>query len=41
MTPYGFGGGSHIQPGHTELLMKGGAVHVEKSWDALARRILT
>ncbi len=41
MTPFGFGGGSHIQAGHTEILLQGGAVHVEKTWDALARRILT
>ena len=39
MTAYGFGGGSHIQPGHSEILLQGGAAHVETTWDALGRRI--
>jgi HAD superfamily hydrolase (TIGR01509 family) len=40
MTAYGFGGGSHIQPGHEDTLLAGGAVAVEKSFDAISRRIL-
>ena len=40
MAAYGFGGGSHIQSGHTEMLTSGGAVAVEKSFEAIARRIL-
>lgn len=40
MTAFGFGGGSHIQAGHAETLVAGGAAAVEKSFDALARRIL-
>lgn len=40
MTAYGFGGGSHIGDGHSEMLLDGGALTVEKSYDALARRIL-
>ena len=40
MTAFGFGGGSHIQAGHAEVLIAGGAEAVENSYDALARRIL-
>lgn len=40
MEAFGFGGGSHIQAGHSEILVAGGATAVEKSYDALARRIL-
>ncbi len=40
MTALGFGGGSHIQAGHSEILLAGGASAVEKSYDALARLIL-
>ena len=40
MTAFGFDGGSHIQPGHAAILLEAGATSVERSWDALARRIL-
>lgn len=40
MTAFGFGGGSHIQAGHAEALLAGGAAGVEKTFQALARRIL-
>lgn len=40
MSAFGFGGGSHIQAGHAETLTAGGAAAVEKSFDAIARRIL-
>jgi beta-phosphoglucomutase-like phosphatase (HAD superfamily) len=40
MTAFGFGGGSHIQPGHSEILLEGGAARVEKSWDKLGHLLL-
>jgi HAD superfamily hydrolase (TIGR01509 family) len=40
MQAFGFGGGSHIQAGHSEILLAGGATAVEKSYEALARLIL-
>ena len=40
MTAFGFDGGSHIQSGHAAILFGAGATSVERSWDALARRIL-
>jgi HAD superfamily hydrolase (TIGR01509 family) len=40
MTPFGFAGGSHAQPGHDDALRAAGAVAVEHDWDRLGRRLL-
>lgn len=40
MAVFGFGGGSHIAPGHAEQLLAGGAASVETNYDALAQRML-
>lgn len=39
MRAFGFLGGSHIEPGHGDLLGQSGAEAVEASWEALARHM--
>lgn len=40
MRAFGFLGGSHIEPGHGDQLMRAGAVAVETSWEGLAKHLL-
>ena len=39
MTALGFSGGSHIQPGHAEILLAGGAAAVAPTYEDLARYV--
>ena len=40
MRAFGFLGGTHIEPGHGDLLGSSGAEATESSWERLARRIM-
>lgn len=39
MRSFGFAGGSHIRPGHADVLLAAGAEAVETRWAALAERL--
>lgn len=39
MTPFGYAGGSHVAPGHEQLLTEAGAEDVATDWGAMLKRL--